>query len=68
MQARSKSGIFPKKLFTAAVIPCTDDIEPTIVFFTFTNAKWNEVMQTEFEALQKNGTWSFVPSQPNNIL
>jgi hypothetical protein len=39
--------------------------EPTCVSQANKSAEWRAAMNTEFDALFKNGTWSLVSSSPN---
>ncbi|KAK2454628.1 putative mitochondrial protein [Trifolium repens] len=62
MQTRAKSGISlprqnPKLLLTHT--------EPKTVKQALTDPKWYDAMKSEFDALQKNETWTLVPLPPH---
>ena len=40
-------------------------MEPTCFSIVVKSSEWHAAMSLELEALQKNGTWSLVPSGPN---
>lgn len=52
MITRSKAGIFKPKTYLAV----TQDLEPQSVKAALTDIKWRELMQVEFDVLQKNNT------------
>jgi hypothetical protein len=64
MQTRSKSGIFKPKVIFAAQVDYT-----TTELASYTPASkhphWCTAMDEEFQALQKQGTWSLVPMPAN---
>jgi len=62
MQTRSKSSIFLPRLNPNLFLTYT---EPKNVKHTLLDPKWRAAMQDEFDALQKNNTWSMVPLPPN---
>jgi transposase InsO family protein len=63
MQTRSKSGIYkPKVGFTAHVDYSVT--EPTSYTTASKHSQWCDAMHEEFQALQKQGTWSLVPKPP----
>ena len=66
MQTRSKSGISKpiSKLCYKAVIDYTFTEPPTYKIAS-TYPKWCEAMDAEFQALQRQQTWSLVPAPPN---
>lgn len=70
MQTRSKSGIVKKKVFLSAVQASTDlsVTEPSTFASAIRNSKWQQAMQDEFDALQKQRTWHLVPLPPNRNL
>lgn len=57
MVTRSKAGIFRPKSYLAV----THDLEPSSVKVALASPHWSQAMKEEFEALQKNNTWSLVP-------
>lgn len=57
MITRAKAGIFKPKTYLAV----TQDLEPISVKAALQDLKWYSAMKEEFEALQKNCTWTFVP-------
>jgi hypothetical protein len=59
-QTRSKNGIFKLKLTYVALIDYTV-IEPTSYTVASKHSSWCTTMDEEFQALQKQGTWSLVP-------
>uniref|UniRef100_A0A2N9ISB5 Integrase catalytic domain-containing protein n=1 Tax=Fagus sylvatica TaxID=28930 RepID=A0A2N9ISB5_FAGSY len=64
MQTRSKSGIFkPKVSYTAQVDSSLT--EPTSYTATSKQPQWCTAMTEEFQALQKQGTWTLVPPSPS---
>uniref|UniRef100_A0A2N9FJA4 Integrase catalytic domain-containing protein n=1 Tax=Fagus sylvatica TaxID=28930 RepID=A0A2N9FJA4_FAGSY len=60
MQTRSKHGIFKPKVSYAAHIDYTTT-EPTSYTNASKHSQWCTAMDEEFQALQKQGTWSLVP-------
>jgi transposase InsO family protein len=60
MQTRSKHGIFKPKVSYAAQIDYTTT-EPTSYTNASKHSQWCTAMDEEFQALQKQGTWSLVP-------
>jgi hypothetical protein len=72
MQTRSKNNIFKPRtlpdgliryLLPKALIATTgpDDIEPTSYTTASKHQAWRDAMNTEFDALLSNGTWTLVP-------
>uniref|UniRef100_A0A2N9G021 Integrase catalytic domain-containing protein n=1 Tax=Fagus sylvatica TaxID=28930 RepID=A0A2N9G021_FAGSY len=61
MQTRSKNGIFKPKLGYAAHTDYTLT-EPTTYATASKHPQWCNAMDEEFEALQKQGTWTLVPA------
>lgn len=59
MITRAKAGIYEPKTYLAA----TQDLKPITVKIALANPKWHSAMKEEFEALQRNQTWSLVPSE-----
>jgi hypothetical protein len=61
MQTRSKSGISKKKSFHTTTTPYLQTEPPT---YTVASKipEWQQAMASEFEALQRQQTWSLVPS------
>ncbi|KAL6331208.1 hypothetical protein AAG906_009636 [Vitis piasezkii] len=55
MTTRSKNGIAKPKVYIATVK------EPEIVELALQKDEWKQAMIFEFEALQRNNTWSLVP-------
>jgi hypothetical protein len=64
MQTRSKSGIFKPKVTYAAQVDYTTT-EPTSYTPASKHTQWCTAMDEEFQALQKQGTWSLVPMPAN---
>jgi hypothetical protein len=76
IQTRSRNNIFkpkmlpdgliryplPKALLTAAY---SDEIEPTSYSTVAQHLAWRATMNTEFDALFNNGTWTLVPTTSN---
>uniref|UniRef100_A0A2N9HNG4 Reverse transcriptase Ty1/copia-type domain-containing protein n=1 Tax=Fagus sylvatica TaxID=28930 RepID=A0A2N9HNG4_FAGSY len=60
MQTQSKSGIFKPKLGYKAQIDYSIT-EPTSFTTASKHPQWCDAMHEEFQALQKQGTWSLVP-------
>lgn len=71
MQTRSKN-IFKSKVLPEALVryplpkallatSCFDDIEPTSYSTAAKHPAWREAMDTEFDALLRNDTWTLVP-------
>uniref|UniRef100_A0A2N9HIT4 Integrase catalytic domain-containing protein n=1 Tax=Fagus sylvatica TaxID=28930 RepID=A0A2N9HIT4_FAGSY len=60
MQTRSKSGIYKPKLTYAAIIDYAVT-EPTSYTVASKHSSWCTAMDEEFQALQKQDTWSLVP-------
>uniref|UniRef100_A0A2N9I2X8 Reverse transcriptase Ty1/copia-type domain-containing protein n=1 Tax=Fagus sylvatica TaxID=28930 RepID=A0A2N9I2X8_FAGSY len=60
MQTRSKSGIYKPKLTYAAIIDYAVT-EPTSYTVASKHSSWCTAMDEEFQALQKQNTWSLVP-------
>ena len=68
MITRSKNGISKPKAFIAiqaltAKIDYTK-LEPPSFKIVVQYPQWSKAMDEEFEALQRQGTWIFVPSYP----
>ncbi|KAH9715865.1 retrovirus-related pol polyprotein from transposon RE1 [Citrus sinensis] len=59
MITRAKAGIFKPKSYLAA----TENLEPTSVKSALHDPKWFHAMNEEFDALQRNQTWTLVPSE-----
>ena len=59
MVTRAKSGIFKPKTYLTA----TQDLEPVSVKAALIDTKWKMAMPEEYNALQKNGTWTLVPAE-----
>uniref|UniRef100_A0A2N9GEN7 Reverse transcriptase Ty1/copia-type domain-containing protein n=1 Tax=Fagus sylvatica TaxID=28930 RepID=A0A2N9GEN7_FAGSY len=64
MQTRSKNGIYKPKLGYAAQVDYTLT-EPSSYKAAAQHPQWCTAMQDEFDALQKQGTWSLVAPPPN---
>uniref|UniRef100_A0A2N9FUI2 Integrase catalytic domain-containing protein n=1 Tax=Fagus sylvatica TaxID=28930 RepID=A0A2N9FUI2_FAGSY len=60
MQTRSKSGIVKPKLTYAALIDYAVT-EPTSYTVASKHSSWCTTMDEEFQAFQKQGTWSLIP-------
>jgi len=61
---RLQSGIVKPKVYTDGTVRyanmCTAD-EPNSVEEAMKSVKWKNAMQDEYDALQRNGTWTLVP-------
>lgn len=57
MITRAKAGIFKPKTYLAV----TKHLEPASVKVALQDPKWFLAMKEEFEALQRNHTWTLVP-------
>ena len=70
MVTRRKDGICkPNPKYAMNVVYDSHLIEPTCYSQAVKHAKWRHAMGAEFNALQRNGTWSLVPPRLNmNIL
>ena len=70
MVTRSKNDIFkPKELHLATKFSLSDQIEPSCLSQILKHFEWRQAMLEGFNALLVNGTWSFVPQQPQfNII
>ena len=71
-RTRLQNGIVKPKVYTNGTVRyanlCTTG-EPDSVDEALKLPKWRDAMQDEFEALQRNGTWSLVPpSQGRNLI
>ena len=64
MQTRSKSGISKSKLCYKATLDNTYTKPPTYKIAS-QYPQWYKAMDAEFEALQKQQTWSLVPLSSN---
>uniref|UniRef100_A0A2N9FW57 Reverse transcriptase Ty1/copia-type domain-containing protein n=1 Tax=Fagus sylvatica TaxID=28930 RepID=A0A2N9FW57_FAGSY len=64
MQTRSKSDIYKPKLTYATLIDYAVT-EPTSYTVASKHSSWCTAMDEEFQALQKQGTWSLVPLPPS---
>jgi histone deacetylase 1/2 len=62
MQTRSKNGITLPRLNPKLLLTHT---EPKTAKQALADPKWHEAMKAEFEALQKNQTWTLMPLPPN---
>ncbi|TXG48492.1 hypothetical protein EZV62_024367 [Acer yangbiense] len=68
MLTRSKNGIFrPRAFLTNCSLPSgfLTELEPKSVKIAIADPKWLNAMNAEFEAFQKNKTWSLVPALDN---
>lgn len=59
MITRAKVGIFKPKTYFFV----TKHLEPTSVKVALQDPKWFLAMKEEFEALQRNHTWTLVPPE-----
>ena len=64
MQTRSKSGISKSKLCYKATLDYTYT-KPPAYKIAFQYPQWCKAINAEFEALQKQQTWSLVPLPSN---
>ena len=69
MIIRSKAGIYKPKALSATKHPI-DPITfvPTTYLQASKHTHWQKAMSEEFHALQSTGTWTLVPSFPNQNL
>lgn len=67
MTTRANDGIYkPKVLLASKHTKVTDDIfEPSCYSQAKDDPNWRGAMDAEYHALQKNRTWSLVPSSPH---
>lgn len=66
MVTRTRSGIKkPNPKYALTVAPTTTHIEPSCFSQAVKHAEWRLAMCSEFNALQKAGTWSLVPLSSN---
>ena len=68
MQTRSKSGIVKKKVFAASTTIEYLQTEPPSFTIASKIPEWRAAMASEFDALQRQHTWSLVPSCSNQNL
>jgi len=61
MQTQGKSGITKPKVFSAIAT----DVVPVTTKEALKHIEWKKVMQTEYDALLKNKTWTLVELPPN---
>ncbi|KAH9682619.1 retrovirus-related pol polyprotein from transposon RE1 [Citrus sinensis] len=59
MVTRSKAGIYKPKTYLVV----SQDLEPSNVKTALTDPRWYSAMKEEFEALQRNQTWTLVPPE-----
>ena len=61
MTTRAKSGIFKPKTYAAVVLSTYDHtLEPTSIKEALMTPGWLNAMKSEFEALERNNTWTLV--------
>ncbi|KAL5756514.1 hypothetical protein ACOSQ2_021260 [Xanthoceras sorbifolium] len=60
MVTRSQNGIFKPKSLNSAVFVSAIDV-PKSVTAALSDPDWSAAMQSEFDALKRNKTWSLVP-------
>ena len=70
MNTRSKSGVVkPNPKYAMHVTVDSFPVEPTCFSQAVKHKEWRDAMVQEFNALQRCGTWSLVPYQPDmNVL
>ena len=70
MTTRSKAGIkVPNHKYALTVVSVQEQVEPTCFSQAVKQPEWRSAMGTEFNALQKCGTWSLVEYFPSmNVL
>jgi hypothetical protein len=69
MQTRSKSGISKKKCFATSTTVDYLQTEPPTYTIASKFPQWREAMASEFDALQRQQTWSLVPpSSDQNVI
>ncbi|KAL5570866.1 hypothetical protein UlMin_020463 [Ulmus minor] len=61
MHTRSKRGVFKPKIYSAITVQS----EPNTYKQAAKIPEWKQAMNTEFQALQKNSTWTLVPPHPS---
>jgi hypothetical protein len=66
MQTRSKSGISKKKALATSTNPNYLQTEPPNYTIASKIPEWHATMASEFDALQRQATWSFVPSSSDH--
>jgi hypothetical protein len=67
MQTRAKSGISkPKQVHFTKTIPDYLTVEPPSFAVARNIPQWYDAMASEFSALQRQSTWSLVPSSPHH--
>ena len=68
MQTRAKSGIFKPKLFHHTLVNDYLTTEPPTYKIASQLPQWQDAMTSEFQALQRQNTWTLVPSSSNQNL
>ena len=70
MVTRARDGIrMPNPKYANVAAPPTPSPPPSTVRAALRDMEWRAAMQSEFDALQANGTWTLVPQPPNaNII
>ena len=61
MITRAKSGISKPKIFNVLLPTCDSLTEPSTVLQALSNPDWKSTMDSEFQALVYNNTWTLVP-------
>jgi hypothetical protein len=68
MQTRAKSGIFKPKQFHHTSVNDYLNTEPPTYKIASQLPQWQDAMTSEFQALQRQNTWTLVPSSSNQNL
>uniref|UniRef100_A0A2N9H2Q8 CCHC-type domain-containing protein n=1 Tax=Fagus sylvatica TaxID=28930 RepID=A0A2N9H2Q8_FAGSY len=68
MQTRAKSGIFKPKQFHHTLVNDYLNTEPPTYKIASQLPQWQDAMTSEFQALQRQNTWTLVPSSSNQNL
>lgn len=67
MTTKSKNGIFKPKLYHTNATTLSTNI-PYYTKANLVNSYWKPAMETEYQGLINNYTWTLVPSQPTSNL
>jgi hypothetical protein len=68
MQTRAKSGIFKPKQFHHTLVTDYLNTEPPTYKIASQLPQWQDAMTSEFQALQRQNTWTLVPSSSTQNL
>ena len=64
MQTLAKSGVVKPKIYLATFVPMVP--KPLNITKALSSPQWKATMQSEYDALMKNGTWDLIPPSPNH--